>query len=302
MGATLSDRQIVEPAISQQSSAGSVTGVSAGSSESGWKAGLTLDFIRCADRTELRRSHVGPLVVQRPLYPEGDVCHAYLLHPPGGVVGGDELRLEASVLEGASGLITTPGACKFYRSNGMAGVQSQLLVVASAASLEWFPQENIYFDGCQARQSTTVKLDRLSRFIGWEINCFGRSTADTAFHGGDVKTHLQVQVDNKPALQELLRVRGSSDINRISGLRGCSVSGTLIVAAGDCFDAGWQQMLREILKQTDGFAVTCVDGILLVRYLGDDSEQARDGFIAAWELLRPVALQRSASVPRIWAT
>lgn len=302
MDVALTDRQAVEPAISQHRSDTSSGPGSTKNAASGWKARLTLDFIKCADRTELRRSHVGPLVVQRPLYPEGEVCHAYLLHPPGGVVGGDELRLEASVLESASGLITTPGACKFYRSNGMPGVQSQQLVVSPGASLEWFPQENIYFDGCHARQSTTVMLALHSRFIGWEINCFGRSTTDTAFHSGDVKTHVQVLVENKPVLHELLRIRGSGDIDRISGLRGSSVSGTLIVAAGDCFDAGWQQMLREQLKQADGFAVTCVDGILLVRYLGNDSEQARNGFIAAWELLRPAALQRNASVPRIWAT
>lgn len=268
----------------------------------GWCARLTLDFIKCTDKTELRREHTGPLVVQRPLYPEGEVCHAYLLHPPGGIVGGDQLTLNAGAHPGASALITTPGACKFYRSDGKPGIQHQNLSVASQADLEWFPQENIYFDGCVASQNTQISLAADSRFIGWEIHCFGRSTVDTAFQTGVVKTQLEVTVDSRPVLSEHLKINGSEGIERISGLRGATVVGTLMVAAGDRFDKNWPDILRDILSSSDGFAVTCIDGILLLRYLGCDSEQARNGFIAAWKILRPLALQRVATAPRIWAT
>jgi urease accessory protein len=59
----------------------------------GWQASLNLSFANRFNKTLLvQRKHSGPLTVQRPFYPEGDVCHVYLLHPPGGIVGGDELR------------------------------------------------------------------------------------------------------------------------------------------------------------------------------------------------------------------
>ena len=77
----------------------------------GWRAELSLGFTAepvvdgprdgapAAPLTRLTtRAHRGPLVVQRPFYPEGPgVPHVYLLHPPGGIVGGDSLRVEVSV-------------------------------------------------------------------------------------------------------------------------------------------------------------------------------------------------------------
>ena len=59
--------------------------------QQGWHAALSLAYARRGERSVLvRRSHVGPLVVQRPLYPEGDtVCHTVLVHPPAGIAGGD---------------------------------------------------------------------------------------------------------------------------------------------------------------------------------------------------------------------
>src|SRR3954471_15398906 len=88
-------------------------------SRAGWEASLDLEFATQGTRTFLaRRASVGPLVVQRPFYPEGDVCHVYVVHPPGGVVGGDRLDLNIRARSGAHALITTPAATKFYRSDG----------------------------------------------------------------------------------------------------------------------------------------------------------------------------------------
>src|SRR3954471_15132918 len=97
-----------------------------------WRASLTLGFTNDGGTTRLtERSHSGPLRVQKPLYPEGaEVCHAIVVHPPGGVVGGDQLSISAAIGENARAFITTPGAAKWYKANERVSRQSIVLDIA----------------------------------------------------------------------------------------------------------------------------------------------------------------------------
>src|SRR5512147_1863763 len=152
-----------------------------------WSARLQLGFEQRAGRTVLaERRHDGPLVVQKPLYPEGDaVCHAIVVHPPAGIAGGDELELHARAGDGAHALLTTPGAGKWYRSAGPWASQKLRFEVAGA--LEWLPQETIVFEGALARLSTQVRLQGDARYLGWEILCLGRTGSGEKFGKGEVR-------------------------------------------------------------------------------------------------------------------
>src|SRR5262245_45979258 len=139
-----------------------------------WQAELRLGFTSEGGRTVLReRRSEGPLVVQKPLYPEGEtICHAIVVHPPGGIAGGDRLSLHARCDKDAQALLTTPGAGKWYRSAGPWAEQQ--LAFDVAGSVEWLPRETIVFDGALASFQTNVSLDGNASFIGWEIVCLGR--------------------------------------------------------------------------------------------------------------------------------
>lgn len=267
---------------------------------SGWSAELNLSFDHTPDKTILRRSHNGPLMVQRPFYPEGCVCHTYILHPPGGIVGGDQLIINATVNDNASALIATPGATKYYGSNGRLATQHQKIKITSA-SLEWFPQEAIFFNNCHASQLLRVELNNNSRFIGWDISCFGRPSGNHTFEAGSVSTRLEVFVDNKPKLLERLKIKGAVDMKRATGLRQSSVSATMLAIAPTMDASEWLEIVRSELPASD-FAATLIDGLLIVRYLGHSAEQARSGFISVWRVLRPVIMQKPFEPPRIWAT
>ncbi|MBH2010538.1 MAG: urease accessory protein UreD, partial [Xanthomonadaceae bacterium] len=89
-----------------------------------WNATLALDYTRQAEKTVAHFRHSGPLRILQSLYPEGDgICHNVIVHPPGGLVGGDTLDLAFSAGPGAHGLVTTPGATRFYRSTGEPALQ-----------------------------------------------------------------------------------------------------------------------------------------------------------------------------------
>ena len=136
----------------------------------GWQAKLELGFAHQHGKTVLaHRRHVGPLTVQRPFYPEGDVCHVYLLHPPGGVVAGDCLTIDINAATDSAALVTTPAAGKFYRSDGKLARQQVSLTVAANATLEWLPQETIIYEGAQVASEMRLELAAGARFIGWEI-------------------------------------------------------------------------------------------------------------------------------------
>ena len=69
-----------------------------------WQANLDIKYAFEANRTVARYVHTGPLRILQSLYPEGDaICHNVLVHPPGGLVGGDTLDITVDVGEGSHG-------------------------------------------------------------------------------------------------------------------------------------------------------------------------------------------------------
>ncbi|MGH8480274.1 MAG: urease accessory protein UreD [Gammaproteobacteria bacterium] len=269
----------------------------------GWAARLALRFEQRAGRTVLaHRSHEGPLAVQKPFYPEGDVCHVYLLHPPGGVVGGDRLAIEIEVASDAHALITTPAAGKFYRSGGPASMQEQRLSVASGAALEWLPQETILYARCRASVSTRVTLVPGARFIGWEVLCLGRPAAGERFDAGLCRHRLDLWCEDRPLLIERSTIAGGSELLQAPwGFGGHPISGTFLATPS------YQTMLDAVrqavaVEGDDLFSATLLDAVLLCRYLGDSAESARRCFTDAWRAVRPGLLGRAAQPPRIWRT
>lgn len=267
----------------------------------GWQAGLRLGFRADERRTVLaERQRHGPLAVQRPFYPEGEVCHVYLLHPPGGVVGGDVLGIDVELRPGAKALVTTPGATKFYRSAGAPARQTQVIKLEDGARLEWLPQENIFFPGAEVELETRVDLQGDAGLALWEIHCLGRPVISESFDSGHIDSRLTVTRDNRPLITERLRVDADNRA-RLSLMAGLAVGGTLLISnAGDAEVVACRDLL--LAGGPDYAGATLIEDILVVRYLGNSTERARRLFINIWQKLRTDTLGHSPGVPRIWAT
>lgn len=268
-----------------------------------WSAKLDLNLARRHGRTAMvSKRQLGPLSVQRSFYPEGGLAHIYLLHPPGGIAGGDDLDINVSMDTEAEGLVTTPGAAKFYRSSGALAHQRQMLKVADGATLEWFPQENIFFPGAKTRLATDIQLEGTARIAAWEIQCLGRPVIGERFDHGSMDARLGLLRDGRPLLKDRLRINRIGDLDGRSGLRGFPVSGTLLLngCSKEMLDAA-----RETLPPLSDSLIhglTLVDDLLIARALGNSAEPVRNLFIKIWRQWRPRVLEREPCEPRIWAT
>jgi urease accessory protein len=277
-------------------------------SPASWRARFSLGFADDGGTTRLvERSHFGPLRVQKPLYPEGGaVCQAIVVHPPGGVVGGDELTIGATVGANAKSLITTPGAAKWYKANDRISRQDVHLQVDANATLEWLPQETIFFNAAHVRLNHTVSLAKDATYIGCEILCFGRTASGESFDSGRIEQCTSIRRDGRLVWSEQGALSGgSSSMNSPLSLAGKTVCATLL-AIGKTLPssviAGLREEAADAVAATDMFGATQMKSILVVRYLGNSSETAKQLMTRAWQRLRPELTGRAAVVPRIWNT
>ena len=276
-----------------------------GAADAHWRANLDLSFSCRDDRTVLAaRSHRGPLQIQKALYPEGpEVCHVTVLHPPGGLAGGDVLAVGARLNSGSRVCLTTCGATKWYRCPRVGAQQQLHFSIAAGGALEWLPRENILFDGSQAAMQLDVELAPSAQFLGWEILCLGRRACGEVWRSGGLRLRTHIRQAGRPLWSERANILADSGFDSSPvGLSGFSVSGTL-VAAGSDIGAELLGACRTVVPSghDSRVGVTRLPSVFIARYLGHSSQDAFNWFASLWAVLRPALLNRPAIAPRIWA-
>ena len=273
-----------------------------------WHASLQLDYTLEGTRTVARHAHNGPLHILQSLYPEGDaVCHNVLAHPPGGLVGGDTLDITATVGPGAHGLVTTPGATRFYRSTGERALQRTHLTLAEGARLEWLPLEALCYNACNAENHLTLNLAPGAECMGWDVTALGLPHAGQPFETGRFVQHIEA-----PGLWLERGVIDAADHRLLEsplGLAGQRCMASLFFVTGrpldrarrdTALDAARAVMDAHALKATAG--ATSPNGqVVVVRALAPQVEPAMQllqQVRAAW---RAALWQLDAEPPRIWA-
>ena len=272
-----------------------------------WHASLQLDYTLEGTRTVARHAHNGPLRILQSLYPEGDaVCHNVLVHPPGGLVGGDTLDISATVGPGAHGLVTTPGATRFYRSTGERALQRTHLTLAEGARLEWLPLEALCYNACNAENHLTLNLAPGAECMGWDVTALGLPHAGQPFETGRFVQHIEA-----PGRWLERGVIDAADHRLLEsplGLAGQRCMASLFFVAGTplerarrdtALDAARAVMDAHALKATAG--ATSPNGQVVVRALAPQVEPAMQllrQVRAAW---RAALWQLCAEPPRIWS-
>lgn len=274
---------------------------------SGWHGRLDLHYRHSDGRSVAHDRHIGPLRVLQSLYPEGPgICHHVLVHPPGGLAGGDVLDIHARLDAGTHALVTTPGAARFYRSEGAAAVQQVRLDLADGARLEWLPLETIAYTGCRAENRLTLSLAPGAEAIGWDILALGLPAADAPFVRGEVLQHLAFE----PHWLERGRIDAADTalLDAPLGWAGRRTLATLWLASGTALPAARRDALLEAARTvTAASPLSSMAGVtapnphvLVLRALADRVEPLMQLLVEVRARWREVLWALPPVAPRIW--
>ncbi|MEO8527347.1 MAG: urease accessory protein UreD [Caldimonas sp.] len=274
-----------------------------------WHGSLSLRYRVEDGRTLVHDRHDGPLRVLRSLYPESaGVCHNVLVHPPGGIVGGDTLAIDLALEPGAHALVTTPGATRFYRSAGTLATQALTARVETGARLEWLPLETIAYSGCIAENKVRFDLDAGAEMIGWDLTALGLPTSDQPFVAGSFSQ--SIEFPGRWLERGTVRGEAPALLDSPLGWAGQRVLATLWFAAGGpIIDARRDALLeaaraaggQHALHRTSG-ATAPHAGVVVVRVLAPKVEPAMALLSTIWSAWRRTAWQLEPCVPRVWRT
>jgi urease accessory protein len=267
---------------------------------SDWKARLALQASRNGERTILHAQHEGPLRLLKTLYPEGDsIAHAVIVHPPGGLVGGDRLNIDLDVQADAHLLATTPAATRFYRCRaGLDAAQTVTARIAAGARLEWLPQETLAYPGCRAHNELRIQMQ--GQLLASELLVLGLPEADQAFDEGELLQHLQIEglwLD-----RGRLRAQDRALLDGPCGLAGHRVLGSLLLAQAEAFDSALAEALLQDARELGAVATLLHGRLLLVRVLAPTLEPAVQLLRAVRARWRQRAWGLAAHEPRVWST
>jgi urease accessory protein len=275
-----------------------------------WQARLHLHYRHDGHGTGALDRHEGPLRVLQRLYPEGPaICHHVLVHPPGGIVGGDTLHIDARLDAASHALVTTPGATRFYRSSGALAEQCVHARLAAGARLEWLPLETLAYSGCRMHNQLRFDLAKGAEMIGWDLLALGLPAAGQAFEQGSC---LQ-QIELPGAWLERGRIDAADTrlLDSPLGWAGRRVLGTMWFAAGQALAASRRDALLDAARQCSddhdtlaGHAGSTAvnDAVIVLRVLAGRVEPAMRLLASVWAAWRQAAWGLRAAPPRVWRT
>lgn len=275
----------------------------------GWRGRLALDYRVADGRTVAHAAHDGPLRVLQPLHPEGPgICHHVLLHPPGGVVAGDELLIEARLESGCHALLTTPGATRFYRSEGAIALQQAQLTLAPGARLEWLPLETIAYSGCRAHNRVRFELAGDAEMIGWDLLALGLPASGQPFATGWF--HQTLQWPGRWLESARIAADDARLLRSAAGWGGHPVLATAWFATGAALPAARRDVLLDVARDTiAGHALAACagatspqPGLVVLRALSPRVEPVMELLVQVRAAWRQAAWALAGMVPRIWRT
>ena len=273
------------------------------------------------DRDIIKTIHqakcTAPLKIMRAFNDKKDGrCEIPILHSAGGIVGGDQLRININAEENSNAICSSVAAQKVYGSRGRSKLKPQgswanqkcLFQIEKNADFEWIPQELIIYQGGLFEQNMTVKLDPSSSFFCVDLVRLGRTAAGEQLGSGIWRSSLEIFSESKQGkhyeFSDRLELSGEA-LKSIHGLEDQPVFGSLTwitpkgISQKDLYDL----LVKCREKRTDlqGF-MTCslLKNGISARYTGSSTQSARFWFYRILCLTRALRKLKIPEHMRLW--
>lgn len=172
------------------------------------------------------------------------------------------------------------------------------MTLARDASLEWLPQETLFYQGARVRSRIRVNLHEEARFIGWEFSVLGRPAAGEGFSHGEVMLDWQMYQAAQPLLLERQRLDGAA-LAAVWGLGGQPMTATLWAYPATSREL---ERLQALIADDPDTGVTLLNRLLVLRSRNRCIMRLQQRLRQAWAELRPDIIGCKPHPPRIWNT
>ena len=242
-----------------------------------------------------------PCRVLFPSPPRKELLTAVLLTTSGGLTGGDQIRVTVLGQVNSQAVITSQAAEKIYRSKGAPTNVDSHIQAETGSWLEWIPQETILFDRCRLSRSTTITASPGAEIIAGDLMVFGRLAHGELFTQGTLRDTWKVLRDGRPVWLDrlILGETPGAPLDHAASLGGARAMATFIYVADHAIDH--VETARALLDPCPiRCGVTCVNGVLITRFLAEDPHQLRLEFMRFWSAFRAAVKSLRPQVPRVW--
>ena len=258
-------------------------------------------------RTRLRDLYQSdPCRVLFPRPASGSPFEGIVVTTSGGIVGGDRIALRIEAGDNSVATFTTQAAEKIYRSAGPDSRIAIELTIGADSLLEWMPQETILFDGARLRRTTNIEVEPGSRLLCGEMIVFGRRARGETFTRGFFYDSWRITEGGRLIWADALHLADDIEatMNRTSSFDGAAALGTLVYRADNA--RRHLDNVREFLRDSPDdrcmAAATCLDSLLIMRFLGSDAAATRRAVANFWSAFRVAVLDLPVRLPRVWET
>ena len=221
-------------------------------------------------------------------------AHGIFINTSGGLTSGDRLDTSLVLKNNVDFTFSTQGCERIYRSASHASAEVyNHACVQDEASLNWLPQETIFYDGACLNRQSVFDIASSSSALIVESLLFGRLAMGERHLFGHLNDQITLRIDDETIFKDITKLDGdiSAQLERPAIMAGARAT-ALILYSGN-YAGKKLGNIREFLNITSGASLV-QEQLIVARLIADTGKDLRQMLVS---IIRELA---SNDVPKTW--